>query len=147
MLPFPPLNASPIFPPTARKKSLEFLAILVTSTDRWIASPGKGNVQLKHLLDYEKDTGIQTLFWAFRYGQLIKYQDPVRSNHLRSTGHSHTCCSADKCGELGTFIYLFGSDWIETRWVISFLNEFYKCQKVRGFRGVPFHIHLVPRLK
>lgn len=25
---------------------------------------------------------------SFKYGQLIKYQDPVRSNHLGSTGHS-----------------------------------------------------------
>ena len=23
---------------------------------------------------------------SFKYGQLIKYQDPVKSNHLRSTG-------------------------------------------------------------
>ena len=25
---------------------------------------------------------------SFKYGQLIKYQDPVKSNHLRSTGLS-----------------------------------------------------------
>lgn len=34
------------------------------------------------------DTDAMIKHLPFKYGQLIKYQDPVRSNHLRSTGHN-----------------------------------------------------------
>ena len=84
---------------------------------------------------------------VFQVWQLIKYQDPVRSNHLRSTGHSTPAALLTHVEDSTQLLIYLAQTEFRSDESSPFLNEFYKCQKVEGFCGVPFQIHLVPCLK
>ena len=131
---------------------LEWLAILVTSTERWSTLPGEGNAQPGYLLDYEKDIWIQMLWLSTCLSSMgnslnIKTQLGAIISGLLDITHLLSCWQMWRTRHIYLLIWLRLNVEQMNHFLFKMNSTNVRRWKMEGFHGIPFHIRLVTCLK